>query len=74
VISCDLWALVILLTIFFLVPINNRLGALDHHQLSPAEKQAHHQWDAGHRLRVLTLFVALLLTLSVLLGHGVLLR
>jgi uncharacterized membrane protein len=65
--ACILWALVIVLTIVFLVPINNRLGRMQDDVLSSNEKQAHRKWDTGHRFRVATLIVALTLFLCVLL-------
>lgn len=54
-----LWAAVILLTILFLVPINNRMAQLNEEALANAALQEHKKWDALHRLRVVALVVAM---------------
>ena len=54
-----LWAAVILVTVLFLVPINNRLARAEIGSLSAAEAQ-HRQWDVLHRGRVLALTLAML--------------
>jgi uncharacterized membrane protein len=67
--ACGVWVVVILLTLIFLVPINNRLRALPDHAFSDAVKQEHRRWDARHRLRVAALVVAMGMLLVVLLGN-----
>jgi|SRR5580704_11486948 uncharacterized membrane protein len=57
--ACGIWAAVIVLTLIFLVPINNRIGALPDHAFSEAVKREHRQWDSRHRLRVVALVVAM---------------
>jgi len=54
-----LWLAVILLTLLFLVPINNRMMRLDAESFPEAAQQEHHRWDALHRLRVLALGIAM---------------
>jgi uncharacterized membrane protein len=66
--ACGVWAAVIVLTLIFLVPINNRIGAMPDHAFSEAVKQEHRQWDTRHRLRVVALVVAMGMLLVVLLG------
>lgn len=66
--SCAVWAAVIVLTLLFLVPINNRIGALTDEVFSEAVKQEHRRWDARHRLRVVALALALVMFLVVVLG------
>ena len=61
--SCILWALVILFTVLFLVPLNNRLRQMQTHLLSAADRQTHRKWDARHRLRVAVLILACILFL-----------
>lgn len=54
-----IWAVVIVLTILFLVPINNRLARVDPDAaVEPALKE-HGRWDAMHRWRVATLTAAM---------------
>ena len=58
------WIAVIVLTLLFLVPINNRLAKMGTQDLSDAAAREHRQWDGRHRLRVAALigaFVCLLL-------------
>ncbi|MGC2161446.1 MAG: DUF1772 domain-containing protein [Silvibacterium sp.] len=59
-IASGIWAAIILATILFLVPINNRL-ARPTSSASPEQiLQAHHQWDTLHRLRIIALTAAML--------------
>ena len=60
--ACTLWAAVIILTIAFLVPINNRLARDASMPLEEAHRQ-HRRWDAMHRARIAALAVAFLLLL-----------
>lgn len=54
-----IWLAVIVLTLFFLVPINNRMMRLDADSFSEAAQQEHRRWDTLHRLRVAALVVAM---------------
>lgn len=69
--ACSVWVAVILLTLIFLLPINNRLGALPDGAFPDAAKQEHRRWDARHRLRVGALVVAMGMLLVALLGNVV---
>jgi uncharacterized membrane protein len=53
--AIGIWASVILLTILFLVPINNRMARLTAETISNEELRDHRKWDALHRLRVVAL-------------------
>jgi uncharacterized membrane protein len=53
--ACVIWVAVILLTLFFLVPINNRMMQLAANSFSEAERQQHKKWDTRHRLRIAAL-------------------
>lgn len=56
-----IWVAVIVLTLLFLVPINNRL-ARGESNLSPDEAHGQHKkWDALHRARVVALVAAMVL-------------
>jgi uncharacterized membrane protein len=54
-----IWAAVILLTILFLVPINNRMAQLSGETVSNQTLREHRKWDALHRLRVVALTAAM---------------
>ena len=56
-----LWVLVSLLSIFFLVPLNNRVikGVAGWQQI-------HHTWDKVHRIRIAAIAIAAILLTSVL--------
>ena len=47
-----IWVIVIILTILFLVPINNRMMQLDAGTFPEQAKRAHDRWDMLHRIRV----------------------
>jgi Domain of unknown function (DUF1772) len=57
-----IWAAVIVLTLIFLVPINNRLARQSALPLDEAHRQ-HQRWDAMHRARVVVLAAAFVLLL-----------
>src|SRR5215470_18908422 len=44
---------VIVFTVVFLVPINNRMARLSSDSLSETARREHKKWDAPHRLRVM---------------------
>ncbi|MGA7106200.1 MAG: DUF1772 domain-containing protein [Terracidiphilus sp.] len=54
-----IWMVVIVLTLLFLVPLNNRLVALDPGDWTEETWRAHGKWDARHRLRIAALVTAL---------------
>lgn len=60
--AAAIWAAVIVLTLMFLVPINNRLarGTISNSDVAHHE---HRRWDAMHRARVVALAVAMVLLL-----------
>ncbi|HEY2472081.1 MAG TPA: DUF1772 domain-containing protein [Terracidiphilus sp.] len=57
--SSAIWAAVIILTLLFLVPINNRLAQLDPETASESELREHGHWDGMHRWRVAALTMAM---------------
>jgi uncharacterized membrane protein len=57
--ASGIWVAVIVLTLLFLVPINNRMMDLDPDSFSNAARGEHRKWDAMHRARVLALSVAM---------------
>lgn len=57
--ASGIWVAVIVLTLLFLVPINNRMMGLDPDSFSNAARREHRKWDAMHRMRVLALSVAM---------------
>ena len=54
-----IWTLVIVLTLLFLVPANNRLARLDPRAWSEATRRLHRTWDRRHRARIAALVAAL---------------
>jgi uncharacterized membrane protein len=54
-----IWAVVIVLTLHLLVPINNRMMRLEPGGFAEAARQEHHRWDSMHRLRVAALTAAM---------------
>jgi hypothetical protein len=68
--SCAVWATVILLTLIFLVPINNRIVALKDPIFSEAIRQDHKRWDARHRIRIGAIVLAMILLLMAVLKAG----
>jgi uncharacterized membrane protein len=55
-----IWAAVIVLTILFLVPINNRLARVDLDAPAEPVLNEHGRWDAMHRWRVASLTAAMI--------------
>ena len=55
-----IWALVIILTVLFLVPINNRLARVDPESPVEPALQEHGDWDTMHRWRVASLTAAMI--------------
>jgi uncharacterized membrane protein len=65
-----IWAAVIVLTLLFLVPINNRLVRADPDSAPERALTEHGQWDAMHRWRVATLTAAMICFLMAILRVG----
>ncbi len=61
--ASGIWAAVIVLTLIFLVPINNRLAREDSGLSSDQAHRQHQRWDAMHRARVVALAAAFVLLL-----------
>lgn len=57
--ACTIWLAVIVLTVLFLVPINNRMMQLDAESFPEEAQREHRRWDTLHRLRVAALVVAM---------------
>jgi uncharacterized membrane protein len=66
--ASGIWVAVIVLTLLFLVPINNRMMGLDPDSFSNAARGEHRKWDAMHRARVLALSVAMVCFLMAVRG------
>jgi len=62
--AIGLWALVILLTLIFLVPINNRMAREEAHAHAEQAHREHQRWDSMHRARVIALCAAMIFYLS----------
>lgn len=58
-----IWAAVIVLTLLFLVPINNRLAKLSPDDPASQALRDHKKWDFRHRFRVAALTLAMILFL-----------
>jgi uncharacterized membrane protein len=58
--SCCIWVAVIILTMIFLVPINNRLANLDSTPMTDQAKREHRKWDTLHKWRVVLLAISLI--------------
>ena len=65
-IAAALWVGAIVLSISALVPINNRIAALNTAASSPGWERDHRKWDALHRVRILLLILALLIVVNAL--------
>lgn len=61
--ASGLWAAVIVLTLVFLVPINNRMIRMDPSGFHSAARREHQRWDLLHRFRVAALTAAMVLLL-----------
>lgn len=59
-----IWATVIVLTILFLVPINNRLARMDSNLSHESALKEHSMWDSLHRWRVASLTAAMVCFLA----------
>ena len=61
--AAGIWAIVIILTLMFLVPINNRLASWSSHEPIDQAQREHKRWHAMHRARVVALETAMVLFL-----------
>ncbi|HVT99091.1 MAG TPA: DUF1772 domain-containing protein [Acidobacteriaceae bacterium] len=61
--AAGLWAAIIVLTLLFLVPINNRMMRLSPDTASGDDLREHKKWDSMHRIRVIALTGAMTLFL-----------
>jgi uncharacterized membrane protein len=62
-VAASIWAAVIVLTLIFLVPINNRLARQEGHESPLQAHREHKRWDSLHRARVIALGMAMVLFL-----------
>lgn len=65
-----IWAAVIVMTILFLVPINNRLAKVDPDGAVEPALREHGRWDAMHRGRVAALTAAMVCFLMAIMRIG----
>jgi hypothetical protein len=63
-IASAIWAATIIFTIAMLVPINNRIAAMDPGNPYPGWQLDRKRWDRLHRIRVALLLLAVILLLS----------
>jgi uncharacterized membrane protein len=61
--ACGIWAAAIILSVLFLVPINNRLARFEDSGVVEKAQNEHRRWDVLHRARVLALTTAMVLFL-----------
>lgn len=61
--ATGIWVTVIVLTLIFLVPINNRLAREEAHAAADHAHREHKRWDSLHRVRVVALGAAMVLFL-----------
>ena len=62
--ASSLWAAVVVFSVLFLVPINNRMMRLDPGAFSQAAQSEHRRWNTLHQLRIAALIVSFTLFLS----------
>lgn len=65
-IAAAIWVGAIVLSVSALVPINNRIAALNTAAPAPGWERDHKRWDALHRVRILLLMSALLIVVGTL--------
>lgn len=58
--ACAIWLAVIVFSVLFLVPINNRMMQLDALSFPEEAQQEHRRWTSLHHLRVAALVVAMI--------------
>ena len=59
--AAALWIAIIVYTLLVLLPINNRIAALEIKALPAGWLQQHRKWDRHHRVRILLLVLAVVL-------------
>ncbi|HEX4005704.1 MAG TPA: DUF1772 domain-containing protein [Acidobacteriaceae bacterium] len=59
-IAGGIWIAVIVLTLLFLVPINNRMIRMEPDAFSDKDRRDHRKWDGLHRLRIAALIAAMI--------------
>jgi uncharacterized membrane protein len=57
--ACAIWAVVILLTMLLLAPINNRIAKIEGELFPESLQREHKRWELLHRWRVFALGVAM---------------
>ncbi|HUN83875.1 MAG TPA: DUF1772 domain-containing protein [Terracidiphilus sp.] len=68
IVAGAIWAAVIVLTLVFLVPINNQMARIEPDAWTEQTLREHRKWDARHRFRIAALaasWVCLLLAIQV---------
>lgn len=63
-IATGIWVAVIVLTLLFLVPINNRMAAMPADAFTETARREHRNWDTLHRVRVAALTAAMAIFLA----------
>lgn len=63
-IASGIWALVIVLTLIFLVPVNNQLARREATIPIKQAQRDHRKWDTLHRVRVLALIASMVIFLA----------
>jgi uncharacterized membrane protein len=59
-VASGIWIVVIVLTLLFLVPINNRMARMDSEIFAENDRRDHRKWDWLHRLRIVALGAAMI--------------
>jgi uncharacterized membrane protein len=62
--ATGVWSAVIVLTLLFLVPINNRMAGMNADAFTETARREHREWDMLHRMRVAALAVAMVTFLA----------
>ena len=62
--ATGVWATVIVLTLLFLVPINNRMARMDADAFTETARREHRKWDTLHKVRVAALALAMVTFLA----------
>ena len=61
--AAGIWAAAVVLSVAVLVPINNRLVQPEAHESPAQAHREHRRWDSLHRVRVIALAAAMVLSL-----------
>jgi len=57
--STSVWVAIIVLTLLFLVPLNNRISRMDADAFTESGRQEHRKWDTLHRVRIAGLVISM---------------